>query len=68
MTPLINSSLILSADTPDKSAKTVANETGIKVVTGLNVETLSNKSQTYIDFIEKNIKIIVENLQKYVRR
>ena len=60
--------IFLENDTSNKSAKTVANETGIKVVTGLNVETLSNKSQTYIDFMKNNTQIIVENLQKYVRR
>ena len=60
--------IFLENDTPDKSARTVANETGIKVVTGLNVETLSNKSPTYIDFMENNIQVIVENLHNYVKK
>ena len=55
--------LFLENDTPDKSAKTVAHETGIKIVTGLNVETLPNSSVTYIDFMKKNIQLIVENLR-----
>ena len=60
--------IFLENDTPDKSVKTVADETGIRVVTGLSVETLSNNSQTYVDFMENNIQVIVENLNKYVRK
>ena len=60
--------IFLENDTPDKSVKTVADETGIRIVTGLSVETLSNNSQTYVDFMENNIQVIVENLNKYVRK
>ena len=55
--------LFLENETPEKTANTVAHETGIKIVTGLNVETLPNSSVTYIDFMKNNIQIIVENLR-----
>ena len=54
--------LFLENETPEKTANTVAHETGIKIVTGLNVETLPDSSVTYIDFMKNNIQIIVENL------
>ena len=40
----------------------MADETGIRVAHGLNVEPLSDPSQTYVDFIKNNIEIIGENL------
>ena len=54
--------LFLENETPEKTANTVAHETGIKIVTGLNVETLPDSSVTYIDFMKNNIQLIVENL------
>jgi len=55
--------IFLENETPDKSAKTVADETGIKVVSGLGVETLKDKSQNYVTFMKSNIDIIIENLK-----
>lgn len=47
----------------DKVVKAVADETGIRVVAGLMVETLTDDGQTYIDFMNNNINIIVSNLE-----
>ena len=55
--------IFLENETPDKSAKTVADETGIKVVSGLGVETLKDKNQNYVTFMKSNIDIIIENLK-----
>tara|TARA_B100002003_G_C14144153_1_gene550103 strand:- start:1440 stop:2393 length:954 start_codon:yes stop_codon:yes gene_type:complete len=55
--------IFLENETPDKSAKTVADETGIKVVSGLRVETLKDKNQNYVTFLKSNIDIIIENLK-----
>ena len=55
--------IFLENETPDKSAKTVADETGIKVVSGLGVETLKDKNQNYVSFMKNNIDIIIKNLK-----
>ena len=54
--------IFLEESYADKAVKAVADETGIRVAQGLNVETLSDPSQTYVDFIKNNIEIIGENL------
>jgi ABC-type Zn uptake system ZnuABC Zn-binding protein ZnuA len=54
--------IFLENTNADKVVKTVADETGIRIVTGLMVETLTDDGQTYIDFMNKNINIIVSNL------
>ena len=46
-----------------KAADRVAEETGIEVVSGLKVESLKN-GQTYIEFMETNINIILSHLKK----
>ena len=46
-----------------KAVDRVAEETGIEVVSGLKVESLKN-GQTYIEFMETNINIILSHLKK----
>lgn len=53
--------IFLENETSDKSAQVVANETGVKLRSGLMVETLKH-NQTYVDFMKNNIAIIVSNL------
>ena len=54
--------IFLEESHADKAVRAVADETGIRVAQGLNVETLADPSQTYVDFIKSNIEVIVENL------
>jgi len=54
--------IFLETTQSDKYAKTVANETGINVASGLNVETLDDANGNYIDFMKDNIGVIVSNL------
>ncbi|GIS82910.1 MAG: hypothetical protein CM1200mP15_15420 [Dehalococcoidia bacterium] len=54
--------IFLESTQSDKYAKTVANETGINVASGLNVETLDDANGNYIDFMKDNIGVIVSNL------
>ncbi|MFL2784125.1 MAG: metal ABC transporter substrate-binding protein, partial [Dehalococcoidia bacterium] len=54
---------ILVADTVSaRFAEAVAEETGVKVVTGLNVEGLVGEGDTYIEFMKRNVSLIVEAL------
>ena len=54
---------ILVADTVSaRFADAVAEETGVKVVTGLNVEGLVGEGDTYIEFMKRNVSLIVEAL------
>ena len=54
--------LFMEAESPTKAAEVIAQETGVTLVSGLWVETLQ-ENQTYIDFMESNVNIIVENLK-----
>ena len=54
--------LFMEAESPTKAAEVIAQETGVTLVSGLWVETLQ-ENQTYIDFMENNVNIIVENLK-----
>ena len=54
--------IFLEESHADKAVRAGADETGIRVAQGLNVETLADPSQTYVDFIKSNIEVIVENL------
>ncbi len=54
--------IFLEQDTNGEASQRIAEETGVKVVTGLNVENL-NPDQSYIDFITYNIDLIVSNLR-----
>ena len=54
--------IFLEQDTNGEASQRIAEETGVKVVTGLNVENL-NPNQSYIDFITYNIDLIVSNLR-----
>ena len=56
--------IFLEAESPTKSSEIVAEETGATLVSGLWVETLQ-ENQSYIDFINSNVNLIVENLIKY---
>ena len=53
--------IFLENESSEKLSDSVAEETGIRVATGLSVETLTD-GQTYVDFINTNIQIIVLNL------
>ena len=54
---------ILVADTVSaRFAEAVAEETGVKVVTGLNVEGLVGEGDTYIEFMKRNASLIVDAL------
>jgi ABC-type Zn uptake system ZnuABC Zn-binding protein ZnuA len=53
--------IFIENETNDKSGERVVEETSIKLVKGLSVETLRD-GQTYIDFMKYNIAIIVSNL------
>ena len=54
--------LFMESESPTKAAEVIAQETGVTLVSGLWVETLQ-ENQTYIDFMESNVNIIVENLK-----
>ena len=56
--------IFLENETPNKSAETVAEETGINAVKGLSVETLTSEKESYIDFMRNNINIIIKNLNE----
>ena len=56
--------IFLEAESPTKSSEIVAQETGATLVSGLWVETLQ-ENQSYIDFLNSNVNLIVENLIKY---
>ena len=56
--------IFLEAESPTKSSEIVAQETGATLVSGLWVETLQ-ENQSYIDFINSNVNLIVENLITY---
>ena len=53
--------IFLENESSEKLSDSVAEETGIRVATGLSVETLTD-GQTYVDFVNTNIQIIVLNL------
>ncbi|MEE2885578.1 MAG: zinc ABC transporter substrate-binding protein, partial [Chloroflexota bacterium] len=53
--------IFLENESGEQLSARVAEETGTRVATGLSVETLTN-GQTYVDFVNKNIQIIVSNL------
>ena len=55
--------MFLEEETPSQYNTTIKQETGIKLVTGLWVETLI-EGQTYVKWLEDNVNIIVDNLPK----
>ena len=57
--------IFLETESPTKSSEIIAQETGVSLVSGLWVETLQ-ENQSYIDFLNTNVNLIVENLIKYV--
>ena len=56
--------IFLETESPTKSSEIIAQETGVSLVSGLWVETLE-ENQSYIDFLNTNVNLIVENLIKY---
>ena len=56
--------IFLETESPTKSSEIIAQETGVSLVSGLWVETLQ-ENQSYIDFLNTNVNLIVENLIKY---
>ena len=57
--------MFLEAETSSQYTKTIEQETGIKLISGLWVETLQ-ENQSYFDWLEGNINIIVNNLSTEV--
>jgi len=53
--------MFLEAETSSQYTKVIEQETGIKLISGLWVETLQ-ENQSYVDWLESNINIIVNNL------
>ena len=53
--------IFVEAETTGKSATRIAQETGARVAKGLSVETLK-EGESYINFMEHNIEVIVSNL------
>ena len=54
--------MFVEAETPSVYAETLAQETGITLVTGLFVETLK-PNQSYSEFLITNVELIVNNLK-----
>jgi ABC-type Zn uptake system ZnuABC Zn-binding protein ZnuA len=54
--------LFVEAETPSVYAETIAQETGIKLVSGLYVETLK-PNQSYSEFLITNVELIVNSLK-----
>ena len=53
--------MFLESESPSKGAEVVAQETGVRLVSGLWVETLRSADESYSDFLRSNVNIIVEN-------
>ena len=56
--------MFLESESPSKGAEVVAQETGVRLVSGLWVETLKSADESYADFLRSNVKIIVDNLKQ----
>ncbi len=56
--------MFLESESPSKGAEIVAQETGVRLVSGLWVETLRSADESYSDFLRSNVNIIVENLKQ----
>ena len=56
--------IFLESESPTQSAEIIAQETGAGLASGLWVETLQ-ENQSYIDFLNTNVNLIVENLIKH---
>ena len=54
--------MFVESETPSVYAETLAQETGITLVTGLYVETLK-PNQSYSDFLISNVELIVNSLK-----
>ena len=53
--------LFVESEASDRFADVISNETEVNVVTGLWVETLQ-EDESYVDFLRKNVNLIVDNL------
>ena len=53
--------LFVESEASDRFADVISNETEVNVVTGLWVETLQ-ADESYVDFLRKNVNLIVDNL------
>ena len=53
--------MFLEAESSSQYSEVIEQETGIKLVSGLWVETLQ-ENQSYVDWLESNVTIIVDNL------
>ena len=53
--------MFVESESSDRFAEVISNETEVNVVTGLWVETLQ-ADESYVDFLRKNVNLIVDNL------
>ena len=53
--------MFVESEASDRFADVISNETEVNVVTGLWVETLQ-ADESYVDFLRKNVNLIVDNL------
>ena len=53
--------MFVESETSDRFSDVISNETEVNVVTGLWVETLQ-ADESYVDFLRKNVNLIVDNL------
>ena len=53
--------MFVESESSDRFAEVISNETEVNVVTGLWVETLQ-EDESYVDFLRKNVNLIVDNL------
>ena len=54
--------LIVEDNVPKKMADSMVDDTGITLITGMTVENMKSADQSYIDWIENNVSILVEGL------
>jgi len=57
--------MFLEAESSSQYSEVIEQETGIKLISGLWVETLQ-ENQSYLNWLENNVAIIVDNLSKEV--
>ena len=54
--------LIVEDNVAKKMADSMVDDTGITLITGMTVENMKSADQSYIDWIENNVSILVEGL------
>ena len=54
--------LVVEDNVAKKLADSIVDDTGITLITGMTVENMKSADQSYIDWIENNVSILVEGL------